>query len=391
MNHMRGQCSLWPLPLARGRSGQGAGFAPLAGKRSTFHTLLRLAALGGCAVVVLTSSIRTANAQMYSVVELGAPMFDGSSTRVRDINNQGQAVGYEEVSGGSFMGVHAFLYSQGTRIHLGGGYQPSDYANGINDSGQVAGTSRSTAFVYSGGGMTFPGTLGGTTSGAQDINNNGQVVGSSLLAGGGTHAFLYSGGVMTDLGSLGGDSEAVAINNHGQVAGSYSTGGMNLSHAFLYDGAGMTDLGTLGGSQAGTEDINDSGQVVGWSSMGGAGGVHGFLYSDGGMTDLGTLGGDFSWAYGINNHGQVVGGTGAGAFLYSEGVMVDLNTLVASGSGWNLTYAQAINDSGEIVGLGTFGGQLRAFFLEPIPEPTVCGLLALGSLMFLTRHRFRIS
>ena len=63
------------------------------------------------------------------------------------------------------------------------------------------------------GKVTYLGTLGGTETGALDINDSGQVVGSALTAGGTYHAFLWQDGTMTDLGTFGGSlSAAFAIN-----------------------------------------------------------------------------------------------------------------------------------------------------------------------------------
>jgi probable HAF family extracellular repeat protein len=100
------------------------------------------------------------------------------------------------------------------------------------------------------------------------------------------------------------------------------------------------------------------------------------------MTDLGTLGG--CYAYGINASGQVVGQSSNGhGFLYSGGVMTDLNSLLPAGSGWQLVNANAINDSGQIVGDGVINGQDHAFLLDTspadfTPEPGSLALLGVG-------------
>ena len=77
------------------------------------------------------------------------------------------------------------------------------------------------------------------------------------------------------------------------------------------------------------------------------------------MTDLDTLGGSASYASAINDNGQVVGIsmtiTGAyHAFLYNGSTMQDLNSLISPGSGWILNTAYSINNLGDIVGAGTY-------------------------------------
>lgn len=140
---------------------------------------------------------------------------------------------------------------------------------------------------------------------------------------------------------------------------------------------------------------------MGWSYLAGDDAIDAFLYSGDIMTDLGNLGGGFSYAFGINDSGQVVGDSntpGGGpthAFLYSGGVMIDLNSLLPLSSGWVLQSATAINDSGQIVGMGTVNGQTHAFLLDlgetSVPElgsMALVGLgLAAGGLLLLRSRR----
>jgi len=42
------------------------------------------------------------------------------------------------------------------------------------------------------------------------------------------------------------------------------------------------------------------------------------------------------------------------AFMWKNGTGIDLNTLIDSASGWVLLSAKTINDSGQIVGYGTY-------------------------------------
>ena len=323
-------------------------------------------------VFCLTALVRPALPS--TITDLGT--LGGSYSRAYGINAAGQVVGLSYTIGNA--GQHAFLYSKGKMTDLGTlGGTDGGAAYGINDSGQavgdaaISGNSGEHAFLYFGGVMTDLGTLG-ANSFAVGINAAGQVVGYSYLTRNGVyHAFLYSGGIMSDLGTLGGNhSVAEGINAGGQVVGYSATAGDGADHAFLYSGGVMTDLGTFG-SQSYAFGINAAGQVVGESSYTTNNGIYRpFLYAGGVMTDLGTLGGSGGAAFGINAKGQVVGysympgDNTTNAFLYSGGTMIDLNSLLPANSGWRLATAQAINDSGQIVGSGFINGQEHAFLLN---------------------------
>ena len=117
----------------------------------------------------------------------------------------------------------------------------------------------------------------------------------------------------------------------------------------------VTDLGTLGGGNyAIPQGINDDGAVAGYATL--SNGIqHAFVWtSTTGMRDIGTLGGAASQsnAEAINNSGEVVGFSylpgeeGARAFIWtSKGGMHGLGTLGGKGS-----FAYGINDSGQVVG-----------------------------------------
>jgi probable HAF family extracellular repeat protein len=313
----------------------------------------------------------------YQLTNLGA-LSSQDDSFAEGINSSGQVAGssvdYQDFS-------NAFLWdaTHGIQALPPGGYSE---AYGINDNGQVVGDenfSHLHAFLWDTvHGMqrdlgTLPGNNGSVAFG---INNNGQVVGYSSLESVSAHAFLWDAtSGMQDLGTLPGDRNSVAhgINASGQVIGE-SYIGSSPGHAFLWDAtSGMQDLGTLPGARDSfAYGINGSGQVVGVS------GPHAFLWdATNGMQDLGALPGDSgSIARSINDSGQVVGRSFHDlfrltyhAFIWQNGTMSDLNDLIPAGSGLTLLSAEAINNAGQIVGWGVSGGTIRAFLLTPDSSP----------------------
>ncbi len=177
--------------------------------------------------------------------------------------------------------------------------------------------------------QTLPVFPGDSVAAAVGINNKGQVVGTSGMCAFpsfalGVHPVLWQHGTVTDLGSLGGVmfNEAVAINYAGQVVGQSDLPGDTTTHAFFWQNGVMTDLGTLPGDSYSTaNDINEQGQVVGVSCNATFSVCRAFLWQNGVMTDLNTLISPDSPLYltygaGINDRREITGS----ACVLSNGV-----------------------------------------------------------------------
>ena len=371
--------------------------------------IVRQAIAAFLACMVFGAPVPAQNGRAYEFVLIDALPDDKGST-AKGINAFAEAVGYTYSDAEAY---RAFLWEiekscaacdyNSIMIDLGTLGASYTRAYGINDLKQVVGYSYnaqgfSRAFLWEEGVMTDLGALGsGLWSAAFSINNAGQVVGYAYTSDqwNAYHAFLWqeaktcvqcgNEGVMIDLGTLGGDhSVAFVINDPGQVVGrSEILSGSSRYHAFLWERVRtcvqcgteerMTDLGTLGGDHSDAWGLNDLGQVVGWSEViPGDPAFHAFLWEDGVMTDLGTLGGELSEARAVNNPGQVVGYSRTQtddprACLWEGDKIIDLNDLLPSGVGWELIFANDINDEGCIVGTAFNGEESQAFLLIPGP------------------------
>lgn len=349
-----------------------------------------------CLVLAIALQSAVTRAQHYALVNLNSSN-QYSQTAANGINSQGHITGYGVVA--KTGEAHAFLYINGVFKDLGLlGYTFTDGIR-INDRDQIAidgNAPGADVLLYSNGTANSIGGADGGFTYALGMNNLGDIVGYGRSGDNTNVGFAYISGVFLDLSTVNPNIfRATAINDAQEVVGS---AGYNPSvytyayHAFLYSGGVYTDLGSLTGSPntfTQAFGINNAGDIVGYST-GTDGLFHAFLYNHGAMQDLGTFNGTNTVALAINNAGQVIGeqidslgiSASAPSFLYQNGVMRDLSTLITSGgAGWSGLTVTGINDSGEIVGNGTYNGVTQGFLLVPggVPSPILTSLSPLST------------
>jgi probable HAF family extracellular repeat protein len=344
----------------------------------------------GATALALTLAGNAWAAPLYAVTDIGP--VPGAFSVATSINDAGQIVGTGSVRDGAST---VFLYDKGNYQDLTPGSWGT-MGGSINNLSHVAGNFRgtqSTPFIYRDGTLKEIDIPTGHDLTLSGINDAGQIVGSktSQVLSQQSEGFILQNDEFRWLGSLDGrGSIATGINNKGQIVGFSEVGESPGGHAFIWENGSMTDLGTLDNKDPGTGSygmaINDHGHVVG-TAFGFNVHPHAFLYSNGAMQDLGALDAYQSVATGLNEQGEVIGvlsyfddsaNQTDEAFVYRNGEMQKLQALIDPAAGWALRQAVGINESGQIVGAGTFNGVERGFLLTPVPEPSTWAMLALG-------------
>jgi probable HAF family extracellular repeat protein len=371
--------------------------------------LMRLA-ISSAVIIGLCGWISATWAADYAVTELPVALGQEYSS-ARDVNDTGRAVGHGYVSGG-MVGAYQPVVWQGTLptvLSLPAGF--GGWATGINGRADVTGTVWSITNIYAGetspvvwrgGQMTILDTLGMAGGSTSDINTAGTIVGQVRSTGGVDYrAALWSDTQAMQLGDFpGGQSGASAINSLNQVV--IGVGYADRSETWIWHNGSLTQLPSLGGPAFSGGAINDLGEVVGaGSTADDPKTLRAFLFENGQTTALDGLPEDaVSYATSINNQGQIVGvadsGKGNRSVLWDGGERFDLNDLIPADSGWILSGASGISDTGIIVGWGMHDGAAVGYLLTPnadspthAPEPETLGLLMLGSTMLLRRRRKR--
>lgn len=301
--------------------------------------------------------------------------FDGyTGIQASAINDDGMVVGYCTNPNGGLL--KSFVWTPtGGMVEL----EDQTYARDVNNSGMIVGENKDGDSLYwtdstaSAQTITAAGTNGGI---AEGVNDDGNVVGrTGYTVANPRVGYIWNA---TDGITLIPDTqEANAVNSSGEVVG-------NQQFRWTASG-GLVEIGTEADTWGMVEDINDAGTAVG--HLGDTGGF--MQTSDGTITALGALSGyNNSYAQAINETGQIVGDLdyGSTAFLYEAGTMTALGDLLDPGSEWDaLKYANDINENGWIVGSGTLNGEAAAFVM--VPEPATMAVLGLGGLGALIRRR----
>jgi probable HAF family extracellular repeat protein len=187
------------------------------------------------------------------------PTVDGDPDGIASsINGRGEAVGasgdcgsFNTIEQNNLTSLHAVLWRNGKAINLGNlggdGMSFGVFASGLNDDGEVVGTSDTAGdvsfhgFLWRDGHITDLGTVTGDEySIAVAISKHGLVTGVSLSASFTPRAALWRNGTATDMNTLIPQDTALylesacSINDKGEIVGfAYLKSNPNESHAFL--------------------------------------------------------------------------------------------------------------------------------------------------------------
>jgi probable HAF family extracellular repeat protein len=187
---------------------------------------------------------------------------EADTTVVTGINDSGLMVGYAEFSGGLI--VHGFSYDMQTFTTFDAPGQPQTYASGINNAGQVVGGagfsgSLTRAFEVINGQFRLL-RMPGQSQFANGINSFGEVAG--FVEGSATKGFAYKAGTVKPLVvPQSQQTLAWGVNDGGVLVGWYSASGKSNGFALINEQ--YVTLGYPGAKGTWARGINGLGQVVG--------------------------------------------------------------------------------------------------------------------------------
>jgi probable HAF family extracellular repeat protein len=253
--------------------------------------------------------------------------------------------------------------------------------NGIDDAGEIAGTSVMTGLgtvgviwntTYPGGPVPIP--IPGVTYGPY-ISPNGTIAYSAAESP--DYLFSLTTGPTAIDTVLGPAQRLAAVSNTGIVVGDWASGSFLHAYEVLPGNVVVQPCASptnCSGANVANgvyfQGVNSTGQVVGYGTINdGSNAVHAFLYSGGSMRDL-------------------------------NGLLASSLDSILGGSGWYLTAAPGINDRGQILAVANNGSTSIEVLLTPAdtsgtttPEPGTLALLGTGTalLYFASRRGKRSS
>ena len=326
--------------------------------------------------------------QQYQVVDLGlSPVREIVHTPA--LNNKGDAAVWRSSNDTDARGV--FFHAEQVTEFSGKPGFSLVYPADVSDDGTVVGALQAPgdlrfthAFIWRQGQLEVLPMDSGKYGAATAINRAGEIVGNAQASNGAVHAVVWKAGQVQDIGLLahGDYSEARDINNQDKIVGAANIAPRGRPYAFTWKDGKMQTLPEVDGSTfCNAQAINDQDEIIGSCGFPPKGVLHGVLWRGDAITDLGIIGDldeTLSIPLDINNHAQIVGTCEIvdgklRAFVWENGNMKDLNTLIPADSGWLLSVASRINDTGEILGRGYYRDGIHAFLLVPRPAPVPDG------------------
>jgi probable HAF family extracellular repeat protein len=332
----------------------------------------------------------------YEVVDLGTLLVGGPFPAVANAINKRGVVAGSFTSGGRTRAVLWDLDFVGHTIarELDAGCGPicpsNAAAHDVNDHDEAVGFSQGQAIqgpFAAHWGLRTPRPLPGelTNSTSYGINNEGDVAGTEFefFAAPASPSYAYRlhweaarNGVLLDTGTYT-RSGASDINDLGDVVGTYRDPASQRNRPYFYrthraNGLAPQALGLDLGYDSGTASAISNARLIAGAQTTAANVSHATVWRDGPLIWLPTrldTPAVAGAALGVNDVGHAVGHHGGTtAVLWRDGRAYNLNQLIPAGQqpDWQLREARDINDRGEIVGVGTHLGRATAFLLRPV-------------------------
>lgn len=351
-------------------------------------------------MMMFAAAASLAHAQTYSITDLGA-LPGATAAYAYGMNDNGDVAGWSS-SGSVSTG---FVWSRGVMTSTGWLGNPGSGMFAVNLYGQAVGVANpSTSGVLQSQGVLYRNNalLAIDTSApslfAHSITNTGVIVGDYTKGGGGSSSGVFVPAFWmedpskpgrfrrTDLSPASGDNMAYAnAANQSMLIAGYTQSQFNGTRACLWNNDSKHTpvvLAPAPGDQTGeATGINDLGQAAGFSWFGIYRVTPVIWSADASHTPTALpflAGTTHAMARAINNLGQVIGTGGEpdpanGASFSGTIPVVWLNgqifllqsLLDASGDGWQIIEAVAINNAGQIAGNGIHNGVRAAFIMNP--------------------------